>query len=39
MTPDQIEGEILGVLKLVERIYSTFGLGFHLELSTRPKNL
>ncbi|MBL0701250.1 MAG: threonine--tRNA ligase, partial [Desulfosarcina sp.] len=37
MTPDQIEGEILGVLKLVERIYSTFGLGFHLELSTRPE--
>jgi threonyl-tRNA synthetase len=36
MTPDQIEDEILGVLKLVERIYSTFGLGFHLELSTRP---
>jgi threonyl-tRNA synthetase len=24
------------VLRLVERIYSTFGLGFHLELSTRP---
>ncbi|RPJ17826.1 MAG: threonine--tRNA ligase [Desulfobacteraceae bacterium] len=37
MIPEQIEGEILGVLKLVERIYSTFGLGFHLELSTRPK--
>ncbi|MCD6225103.1 MAG: threonine--tRNA ligase [Deltaproteobacteria bacterium] len=37
MTPDQIEGEILGVLQLVEKIYSTFGLGFHLELSTRPK--
>jgi len=37
MTPDQIEGEILGVLKLVERIYSAFGLGFHLELSTRPQ--
>ncbi|CAN2047233.1 threonine--tRNA ligase [Candidatus Magnetomoraceae bacterium gMMP-13] len=37
MTPDQITDEILGVLKLVERIYSTFGLGFHLELSTRPK--
>jgi len=36
MTPPQIESEILGVLKLVERIYSTFGLGFHLELSTRP---
>lgn len=37
MTPDQIGSEILGVLKLAERIYSTFGLGFHLELSTRPK--
>lgn len=36
MTPEQIESEILGVLKLVEKIYSTFGLGFHLELSTRP---
>jgi len=37
MTPDQIEGEILGVLKLVELIYSAFGLGFHIELSTRPE--
>ena len=37
MVPNQIEAEILGVLKLVERIYSTFGLGFHLELSTRPE--
>jgi threonyl-tRNA synthetase len=37
MTPDQIEQEILGVLRLVERIYGAFGLGFHLELSTRPK--
>jgi threonyl-tRNA synthetase len=36
MTPDQIQEEILGVLKLTERMYSTFGLGFHLELSTRP---
>ncbi|MEE8415280.1 MAG: threonine--tRNA ligase [Desulfobacterales bacterium] len=36
MTPHQIESEILGVLRLAERIYSTFGLGFHLELSTRP---
>jgi len=36
MMPSQIESEILGVLRLVERIYSTFGLGFHLELSTRP---
>ncbi|MGE5259142.1 MAG: threonine--tRNA ligase [Hyphomicrobiales bacterium] len=37
MTPEQIEQEILGVLRLVERIYGRFGLGFHLELSTRPK--
>jgi threonyl-tRNA synthetase len=37
MTPDQIQSEILAVLQLVERIYSTFGLGFHLELSTRPE--
>lgn len=36
MTPEQIESEILGVLNLVDRVYSTFGLGFHLELSTRP---
>lgn len=36
MTPDQIQDEILGVLRLVKRIYDTFGLGFHLELSTRP---
>lgn len=37
MTPDQIESEILGVLNLVKRMYGAFGLGFHLELSTRPK--
>jgi threonyl-tRNA synthetase len=37
MRPDQIGDEILGVLELTERIYSTFGLGFHLELSTRPE--
>jgi threonyl-tRNA synthetase len=37
MTEEQIEDEIVEVLRLVERIYSTFGLGFHLELSTRPE--
>ncbi len=37
MTPDQIQEEILGVLQLEERIYKTFGLGFNLELSTRPE--
>jgi len=37
MTPAQIEDEVLGVLELSQRIYSRFGLDFHLELSTRPK--
>jgi len=37
MTPDQVQDEILGVLTLTKRIYQTFGLGFHLELSTRPE--
>ena len=37
MTPDQIQEEIIGILKLSDRMYSTFGLGFHLELSTRPE--
>ena len=37
MTPEQIQDEILGVLRLEERIYNTFGLGFNLELSTRPE--
>lgn len=37
MTPDQIEQEILGVLNLIDKMYSTFGLNFHLELSTRPE--
>jgi threonyl-tRNA synthetase len=37
MTPEQIQDEILGVLQLEERIYKTFGLGFELELSTRPE--
>ncbi|CAB5079286.1 Threonyl-tRNA synthetase (EC [Olavius algarvensis associated proteobacterium Delta 3] len=37
MTPDQIQSEVLDLLGLEERMYSTFGLGFHLELSTRPE--
>ena len=36
MMPEHIEEEILGVLRLSERMYRTFGLGFLLELSTRP---
>ncbi|MFH1175057.1 MAG: threonine--tRNA ligase [archaeon] len=37
MSADQAKDEILGVLKLAEEIYATFGLTYHLELSTRPE--
>ena len=37
MEPHQIEEEILRVLQLVNEIYTTFGLSYHLELSTRPE--
>lgn len=33
---DQIEQEILGVLDLLDYIYSVFGFKYQLELSTRP---
>jgi threonyl-tRNA synthetase len=33
----QIKAEILQVIGLIEKIYSTFGLPFRLELSTRPE--
>ena len=36
MTTDQIESEVAGVLALVDKMYSTFGLKYHLELSTMP---
>ena len=36
MTSEQIQDEIFGILKLSERLYGAFGLGFELELSTRP---
>ncbi|MCH9621113.1 MAG: Threonine--tRNA ligase 2 [Chlamydiia bacterium] len=37
MRKDQIKDEILGVLKLTDKLYSSFGLSYHLELSTRPE--
>lgn len=37
MTEEQMESEILGVLKLAEEMYTAFGLTYHLELSTRPE--
>ncbi len=38
MLPTQIESEIKNVLDLVDRMYGVFGLSYHLELSTMPKN-
>jgi threonyl-tRNA synthetase len=37
MRPDQIRNEITEILKLVDKIYMTFGLPYRLELSTRPE--
>lgn len=37
MTPEQIQGEILNVLQIIDELYSPFGLPYRLELSTRPK--
>ncbi|MFO7810617.1 MAG: threonine--tRNA ligase [Candidatus Delongbacteria bacterium] len=37
MMPSQIRDEIIGVIKLFARVYKTFGLDYHLELSTRPE--
>ena len=38
MKPSDIKIEILKVLGLVEKIYSTFGIPYRFELSTRPEN-
>ena len=36
--PDQIESEIIGVIELVQELYSAFGFkDFHIELSTMPE--
>lgn len=37
MTPSDIQNEILAVLNLADEIYTTFGLHYHLELSTKPE--
>ncbi len=38
MTPEQIEGEIEGVVRLIDKFYKVFGFKYSLELSTRPEN-
>ena len=35
---DQIEEEIISILKLYDEIYSIFGLDYKIELSTRPED-
>ncbi|HNZ74254.1 MAG TPA: threonine--tRNA ligase [Bacilli bacterium] len=37
MRKDQIEKEVMNLIKLFDEIYSTFGLTYHIELSTRPE--
>lgn len=37
MKPEDIKAEIINVLQFAEQIYSTFGLEYRLELSTRPE--
>ncbi len=36
--PSQIEEEIEGVIKLVDKVYSLFGFEYSIELSTRPED-
>ena len=38
MREDQIESEIIKLLKLIDRIYATFNLQYSIELSTRPED-
>ncbi len=38
MTPDQITDEILGVIRMIDEVYSLFGFKYFVELSTRPEN-
>ena len=38
MMPEQIQDEIKGVARLIDRVYSRFGFRYRVELSTRPEN-
>ncbi len=37
VTEEQIEQEVIGVIKLVDKFYKTFGFTYTAELSTRPE--
>lgn len=38
MTREQIKDEIKGVVRLIDKVYSTFGFKYHIELSTKPED-
>jgi len=35
---EQIKGEIINIMNLIDRMYKTFKLEYHMELSTKPEN-
>lgn len=37
MKPSDIKNEIIEILEFADHLYKTFGLSYHLELSTRPE--
>lgn len=38
MTREQIKDEIKGVVKLIDKVYNSFGFEYHIELSTKPED-
>jgi threonyl-tRNA synthetase len=37
MTSEQIESEVLDIIKLIDEVYNDFGFAYKLELSTKPE--
>lgn len=38
MTQDQMKDEVIKIMEMYRKLYSVFGLEYHVELSTRPEN-
>lgn len=38
MTQDQMKDEVIKTMEMYRKLYSVFGLEYHVELSTRPEN-
>ena len=38
MTQDQMKDEVINTMEMYRKLYSVFGLEYHVELSTRPDN-